>query len=218
MNVALLSRASEANNRLPSSNWTAFYTSTGLHKSLIPKTADTERLPIKSIHKFNLITIFHRLFEAHFLPTHLAVILTTSGIYTLLHPSFLIPSALKLALDVSGWLRLVGFCTMLVFFFLYERYHKLCVGLRQEEMRRAGLLEDMRDNDGFCHRTFQVAGLLETATFPIGGFIFGAIPAMQAVISHLFTDRLTYVVSLKPQLAIKAIKEISKDLSVVEKA
>jgi hypothetical protein len=45
--------------------------------------------------------------------------------------------------------------------------------------------------------------------FPIGGFVFGAIPAMHAEISHLFTDRLTYVVSLKPQLTVKKMTGMS---------
>lgn len=156
-----------------------------------------------------MCTIYHRLFEAHFLPIHLAVILTTTSLYGALIPSFLIPSYLKLALDISGFCRLVGFCTMLVFFYLYERYHRLCLGMRKEEMRRAGMLEDMEEADGFTPGVFQIAGLFEAALFPIGGFIFGAIPAMQAVLSHLFTDRLTYVVSLKPQLALKPWREMS---------
>ncbi|EME80830.1 uncharacterized protein MYCFIDRAFT_20982, partial [Pseudocercospora fijiensis CIRAD86] len=143
-------------------------------------------------------TLYHRLFEAHFLPIHLCTILVISGIYTFVCPSFLIPTAFKMALDFSSFCRLVGFSTMLTFFYLYDRYHKLCVGLRKEEMRQAGMLEYMEDNDGFTPSIFQFAGLFEVATFPIGGFIFGAIPALQAVLSHLFTDRLTYVVSLKP--------------------
>ncbi|CAK4024836.1 hypothetical protein AC578_2731 [Lecanosticta acicola] len=192
------------------SNWTAFYTSTGLHKSLIPKLAENEHAPPKPIHKMNVFTLFQRLFEAHFLPVHLAVILTTSSIYTLFYPSFLVPSFLKLALDISGFCRLIGFCTMLCFFYLYERYHRLCVGLREEEMRRAGMLEDMEEHDGFTPYVFQFAGLFEAATFPIGGFIFGAIPALQAVLSHLFTDRLTYVVSLKPQLVLRPWRDVSR--------
>jgi hypothetical protein len=187
--------------------WSAFYASTGLHKSLIPKMADGERHPPRSINKYNLMTVFHRLFEAHFLPIHLAVILSTSGIYTLFYPPFLIPPALKMALDISGWCRLIGFCTMIFFFYLYERYHRLCVGLRQEEMRRAGMLEDMKQGDGFTHNTFQFAGILEAVLFPLGGFAFGAIPAMHAVVCHMFTDKLTYVVSLKPQFALKQWKD-----------
>ncbi|USW56182.1 Putative glycosyltransferase 2, nucleotide-diphospho-sugar transferase [Septoria linicola] len=184
----------------PNSNWTAFYTSTGLHKSMIPKIADTEYAPPKPINWYNLCVLYHRMFEAHFLPVHLCVILITSGIYTLFTPTFLVPTAFKMALDFSSLCRLIGWCTMLCYFYLFERYHKLCVGLRQEEMRQAGLLEDMEDGDGFTPGVFQFAGLFEAALFPIGGVIFGAIPAIQAELSHLFTERLTYVVSLKPTL------------------
>lgn len=91
---------------------------------------------------------------------------------------------------------------MLLFFTLYEKYHRLCVGLRQEEMRRAGMLEGLSERDGFTLNVFPIGGLAEAALFPLGGFIFGALPALQAMLSHLFTDRLTYVVSLKPQFNI----------------
>lgn len=188
-----------------SANWSAFYSSTGLHKSLIPRLAETERAPPKTIHKSNLLTLYHRLFEAHFLPSHLAVILTTSSIYDLYYPDFLVPTVLHWALDFSGWCRLAGFCLMMCYFYLYAQYHHLCLGIRQEEMRRAGLLEDMADHDGFSTKVFQVAGIFEAVLFPIGGFVFGAIPAMHAELSHLFTDRLTYVVSLKPQLTVKRL-------------
>ncbi|KAK6436496.1 hypothetical protein LTR95_007306 [Oleoguttula sp. CCFEE 5521] len=189
-----------------SANWTAFYTSTGLHKSLVPKqdTAAPYRPPPKPIHMTNLLTIFHRLFEAHFLPTHLALILTTTGLYSLIHPGFLIPHFLRWCLDFAGWCRLLGFTLMMCYFYLYAKYHHFCVELRQEEMRRAGLWEDIAEQDGFSMKVFQVTGLLECVLFPIGGFIFGAIPALQAVISHLFTERLTYVVSLKPLAAVRS--------------
>jgi hypothetical protein len=192
-----------------SANWSAFYTSTGLHKSLIPRLAETERAPPKTINKTNLMTLYHRLFEAHFLPSHLAVILTTSSIYDLCYPDFMVPKVLHWALDFSGWCRLTGFCLMMCYFYLYAQYHHLCLGLRQEEMRRAGLLEDMADHDGFSTKVFQVAGIFEAMLFPIGGFVFGAIPAMHAEISHLFTERLTYVVSLKPQLTVKKMTGMS---------
>lgn len=96
---------------------------------------------------------------------------------------------------------MTGFILMMSTFYLYSKYHHLCVGLRQEEMRRVGMLEDMSENDGFARGAFQLIGVLETVVFPIGGFAFGAIPALQAMISHLFTERLVYVVSLKPQIA-----------------
>lgn len=171
---------------------------------------ESSRVAPQAVHWHNLYTLSHRLFEAHFLPIHLAVILITSSIYSALHPSFLVPTVLKLALDFSGICRLIGFSSMLCFFYLYERYHRLCVGLRMEEMRQAGMLDHMEEHDGFTPHVFQVAGLFEVALFPIGGIIFGALPALHAVLSHLFTDRLTYVVSLKPQLALKPWRDMSR--------
>lgn len=191
-----------------SSNWTAFYTSSGLHKSLTPNlkvAADdtTEPAPPQSIHKLNCLILFQRMFEAHFVPIHLAVILTTSSVFSFFTPGSTMPEVLHIALDFASWCRLAGWSLMLCFFWRFEKYHQLCTALRQEEMREAGLLDDMLAHDGFSPRVFQVAGLLEAALFPIGGFIFGAIPALQAVLSHVFTERLTYVVSLKPQVALK---------------
>lgn len=43
-----------------SSNWTAFYTSTGLHKSMIPRAADTEYAPPRPINWYNLCVLYHR--------------------------------------------------------------------------------------------------------------------------------------------------------------
>jgi hypothetical protein len=65
-------------------------------------------------------------------------------------------------------------------------------------MRRAGLLEQMVKHDSFSPNVFLYAGIAEAGLFVVGGFLYGAIPALQAEVSHLFTVRLTYVVSLKP--------------------
>jgi hypothetical protein len=89
---------------------------------------------------------------------------------------------------------------MMCFFHRYEQYHRLCIGLRREEMREAGLLEGMVKDDTFSPNVFLGGGMFEAALFPLGAFIFGAIPALQAVVTHVFTERLTYTVSLKPQL------------------
>lgn len=90
---------------------------------------------------------------------------------------------------------------MISFIYRYEQYHRLCTGLRKEEMRKAGLLEEMAAFDTFSPNVFLKGGIFEAMVFPIAGFIFGVIPALQAVIMHVFTERLTYIVSLKPLLA-----------------
>ncbi|KAI7349720.1 hypothetical protein KC320_g5922 [Hortaea werneckii] len=185
--------------------WNAWSTKNAIPKAPTPtltdaKPADAPTLPM---HKMNILTLYVRLFEAHFLPIHLAVILTTSSIFQFVVPGFMMPEVLRLALNFAGWCRLAGWLLMLLFFHRYNQYHRLCVALRKDEMRKAGMLGEVSEHDGFTSQVFQVAGLLECGLFPLGGFIFGAIPALQAVVSHVFTDRLTYVVSLKPQFAMK---------------
>ena len=155
----------------------------------------------KAIHKTNVLTLFTRMFEAHFLPVHLVVTLAASSVYEMICPMFLTPQALRFALEFSAWCRFLGFCLMLCFFYRYEQYHQLCVGLRREEMRLAGLLVEMEENDDFSPNVFLTFGIAEAALFPLGGFLYGAIPGLHAVMTHLFTDRLTYVVSLKPRFA-----------------
>ena len=152
-----------------------------------------------NIHKTNVLTVFYRLFEAHFLPTQLTLVLTTSGCYNLIYPSFLMPYVLKETLHVCSACRLISFGLMMCFFHRYEQYHRLCVGLRREEMREVGLLEDMVKDDTFSPNVFLGGGIFEAALFPLSGFVFGAIPALQAVVTHVFTERLTYIVTLKPQ-------------------
>jgi hypothetical protein len=159
---------------------------------------DVEARSLSRSDKRRLLTIFHRLFEAHFLPIHLLLVLTASSYYTSVYPAFLIPTILRLALRCAAVCRLISFCTMLAALYAYEEYHHICVGLRKEEMRKAGLLEKMEENDSVCPNVFSWAGILEAALFPLGGILFGAIPALHAVFSHIFTQNLQYVVSAKP--------------------
>ncbi|KAK5765718.1 hypothetical protein LTS12_004224 [Elasticomyces elasticus] len=162
-----------------------------------PSTAPPD-FTMDSINWYNVALMFFRLYEAHFMPLHLSLILTTSTCYSLLYPRFLMPGIVGLALDISAWCRLLGFCFMLFGYSRYEHYHRRCVGLRKEEMRKAGLLESMVEQNSFSPNVFLYVGILEAAVFAIGGFLYGAIPALQAEFSHLLTTRLTYVVSLKP--------------------
>ncbi|KAK5731436.1 hypothetical protein LTR17_011398 [Elasticomyces elasticus] len=162
-----------------------------------PSTAPSDFIA-DTINWYNITLMFFRLYEAHFMPLHLSLILTTSTCYSLLYPRFLMPGIMRLALDISAWCRFLGFCSMLFGYSQYEHYHRRCVGLRQEEMRKAGLLERMVEQNSFSPNVFMYVGILEAAVFAIGGFLYGAIPALQAEFSHVFTTRLTYVVSLKP--------------------
>lgn len=184
-----------------SSNWTSFLNNEGMHKPSVSRPVSNEPASLRPVNKHNVCVLFHRLFEAHFLPIHLAVILTTSMVFEFFAGSR-IPYELHLALQFSGLCRWAGWLLMCVYFYRYEKYHRLCVSLRREEMRKGGMLEQVEEHNGLCERVFINFGILEAGLFPLGGFIFGAIPACQAVLSHVFTEKLTYHVSLKPQLAL----------------
>lgn len=144
-----------------------------------------------------MLVVCCRLFEAHFLPVHLVLVLVSSQCYGLIYPNFLLPWVLRSALELAGWCRLIGYCLMLCAYRRYEQYHRLCVDLRVAELQASGLLDIMAERDEFSPDIFLHAGICEAMLFPIGGFLYGAIPAIHAELSHLFTERLEYRVSVK---------------------
>ncbi|RMY83698.1 hypothetical protein D0862_11627 [Hortaea werneckii] len=146
-----------------------------------------------------VLAVFRRLFEAHFIPAQLPFLITASSIYEVACPRFLVPSSLQLVLDFCGYCRFTSYIMMLAYLYRYEKYHQTCVGLRKEEMRRTGLLALMDEIDSFSPNAFCTFGLFEAALFPLGGVLFGTIPAIHSTLFHLFTERLTYQVSLKPR-------------------
>lgn len=182
------------------------YSSAAADSKIEIQAARVSTSPTLHIQWTKVVTVFLRLFEAHFVPVQLALALTASGCYTLIYPGFLIPPILKATLDFCSACRMVSFVLMLGVFYRYEQYHRLCIGLRREEMRIAGLLGEMMETDTFSPNVFLAGGILEAALFPLGGFIFGAIPALQAIATHIFTKRLVYKVSLKPQLLHRSQK------------
>lgn len=189
-------------------SWASMDADSRLHKSLISRPLNADSTLQRSIHTKNVRILFHRLFEAHFLPIHLALILTTATAYDKFWGS-LVPRELQWALDFSAYCRFIGWSLMCVYFYRYAKYHHLCVTIRKEEMRKAGLLEEVTEHNGFSPKVFMVFGILEAGMFPIGGFIFGAIPACQAVLSHVFTERLVYHVSLKPQFDMQRWRRVA---------
>lgn len=145
--------------------------------------------------------VYHRLFEAHFLPTHLTLLLLSSAIYSFLTPPVITPFLLSFAFDLTAYIRALSFCTMLVFLALYERYHDAALSAREAEMRRAGLY----DEEGFSIRApgtwrewWTSRYWADYVAFPVAGMVFGSIPAMCAQWGHFWTDHLIYQVSAKP--------------------
>lgn len=147
-----------------------------------------------SIHWTNTLVLLHRMFEAHFLPIHITLLLIVSSLYALLTPSTSIPRLLLQTLDLTGYVRLVSALNFIYFFFLYESYHALCVSARQTEMSRAGLSL----NHTFSYRSWRKTGL-DFCLFPVAGILFGSLPASIALVCQFWTTALVYRVSKKPQ-------------------
>lgn len=143
----------------------------------------------------NTMVLLHRMYEAHFLPTHLALLIISTSLYMFFIPMKAIPVLLLHALDITAYFRLISILNLAVFFVLYERYHYICVSARQEEMIRAGLAEQM--GDSFSYRSFK-RNFLDYCVFPIAGTLFGSIPAVVALVCHFWTLKLVYSVSKKP--------------------
>ncbi|KAI9873753.1 MAG: hypothetical protein M1830_010630 [Pleopsidium flavum] len=183
-----------APENLDGSDWDSASDMTYPSSTPLSKAAHTANVQYDSL---NLFILFHRLFEAHFLPTHLTILLLSSAIYSLFTPVALIAPTLLWAFDFTSTLRLLGFLCMMFFFWLYESYHYTCVQAREDEMRRAGLYEQMQG--GFTYRHWRW-NMLDYFIFPVSGTVFGSIPAIVAEMCHFYTSRLTYRVSKKPQL------------------
>jgi hypothetical protein len=142
--------------------------------------------------------LFTRIFEAHFLPTHLAIILLASTIYTAFPPPITHCRLLTAILDFTGTCRAISFVLMvLAFSIFYERYHAACVRTREEAMKRAGLWEEMQGTFSYRRRNLKTS--FDYIIFPVAGMIFGSVPAIHAAFAHFYTDRLTYTVSEKPK-------------------
>jgi len=141
---------------------------------------------------FKFFSLIHLLWEAHFLPCQLTILLLFSSIYTFYTPPSLIHPALLWTFWFTGLLRALSFVGMNIAFCFYEGYHSVSVNARANDMDRAGL------PDGFTFRSWHWKYLMERIFFPVAGTIFGSIPAVQAEVSHFWTDRLVYRVSKKP--------------------
>lgn len=147
------------------------------------------------------LLLMHLLWEAHFLPCHLTIVLLFSSLYTFYMPESLIHPALLWTFWFTGLLRGLSFAWMNLSIFLYDRWHSICVSARMNDMVRAGI-----SDTGFSYRSWwHPRHLLERICFPIAGTVFGSVPAVHAEICHFWTDRLVYRVSEKPMFATSPV-------------
>lgn len=140
-----------------------------------------------------IVYLFHRLFEAHFLPVHCAILVIASSIYLFLTADKADSLGLMWTFQLTGYLRISGFVAVAFYIVFYERYHRICVMAREAEMKAASLANNMT----FSHRTLK-QNLLDYVIFPLVAPVYGSIPAAQAQICHFWTLDLVYSVSKKP--------------------
>ena len=194
---------------MSSIDWTGPNGHAGMRKNVISKPcAHTGQPPIR-IHATNVCIVFHRLFEAHFLPLHVSLILAAATIFNAIWGSS-VPRELSMALYFCSICRLIAWALIVTFFYRYQTYHRLCVELKREDMRKADTTKEAAEEENHSSQIFGWVELFEACIFPLGGFLYGAIPALQAVVSHMATDRITYQVSLKPQISIQCWKDTSR--------
>ncbi|KAI1757297.1 glycosyl transferase family group 2-domain-containing protein [Xylaria castorea] len=134
----------------------------------------------------------HRLFEAHFLPLQMTILVVTSTLYASVTEGGSDPHNVGWIFQICKVLRTVGLVECALLLFLYERFHKIGATTREKEMQEAGLAKGMC----FSHRSLR-ANFLDYLMFPLVAPLYGSIPSAQAQLMHFFTHDLVYTVSKK---------------------
>ncbi|KAK3382455.1 glycosyl transferase family group 2-domain-containing protein [Lasiosphaeria ovina] len=147
---------------------------------------------LKSPDYERLLSLFHRLFEAHFLPVQMTILVVASTLYIWVTEGNADVHGVAWIYPVCNVLRTLGFMEVALYLFLYEKFHKICLETREKEMSDAGLLKGMH----FSRRDFKT-NLVDYVMVPLVAPIFGAIPCAQAQIFHFWTLDLVYTVSKK---------------------
>ena len=160
-------------------------------KNDIPSGIVTDTLP--SPNWFRIAILLHPLFEAHFLPAQMIIIVITSMLYVRLTDSNTSdPHNVAWVFVLCSTLRTLGFLEIALYLFLYEDFHALCVEAREKEMREAGLVGAM----SFSRRKWK-RNWVDYFVAPVVAPLFGSVPAVQAQVLHFWRTELRYEVSRK---------------------
>ncbi|KAL2756836.1 hypothetical protein ACRALDRAFT_2041425 [Sodiomyces alcalophilus JCM 7366] len=154
-----------------------------------------------------LFYLAHRLYEAHFLPVQMAILVISSTLYVWVAEGNGDPYNLGMVFTAANVLRTLGFMQVAFILFLYERYHDIAVRYRQREMTEAGLADRL----DFSYRNVR-KNFIDYIMVPIVAPLYGSIPCAHAQLSHLWTIELVYTVSKK------ATRQRAKSVSVDEMA
>lgn len=154
--------------------------------------AEVTHVSMQEPHLERIFYLYLRLFEAHFLPVHMAILVFASAAYLWVRGGQDDPNNLMWTFWWSKVLRTGGFMMIGCFMFLYESYHRVSVTMRQKEMVRAGLAEGMC----FSYRNLKT-NLVDYILIPLVAPLYGTIPSFQAEMTQLWTTDLVYTVSKK---------------------
>ena len=168
----------------------------GIFSGIVEETIDEP-------HWEHVFYLFHRLFEAHFLPVHMTILVLASTLYVKLTEGNEDPFGLSWVFNICNIVRIAGFAQVVFYLFLYDSYHRVCVAKREKEMVKAGLSDGMH----FSQRSLR-KNLIDYLMVPLVAPLYGAIPCAQAEISHLWTMDLVYTVSKKATRQLKKSKGV----------
>lgn len=139
-----------------------------------------------------LFILFHRLFEAHFLPVQMTLLVVGTTLFDWVMQGSGDIYGVAFILKLCAILRAVGFAEVALYLGLYEFFHRICVETREKEMKEAGLTKGMH----FSHRRLGF-NYVDYVMVPLVAPIFGSIPCAQAQVFHFWTLDLVYTVSKK---------------------
>ncbi|KAG5754456.1 hypothetical protein H9Q70_002907 [Fusarium xylarioides] len=150
------------------------------------------REAIQHPHWENAFYMLHRLFEAHFLPVHMAILVLSSALYVKLTEGNGDPRNLAWIFSWCNLVRIYGFFQIGVYVSLYESFHQTGVASREREMVKAGLANGM----DFSRRSLK-NNWYDYFAIPVVAPLYGTIPSAQALICQLWDQDLVYTVSKK---------------------
>lgn len=154
--------------------------------------SDITKDTIKEPHWEHVFYMMHRIFEAHFLPVHMAILVIASTVYVKVMEGKEDPHNLAWAFTWAERVRIIGFLQISVYLFLYESFHRVGVASRERAMVKAGMAESM----DFSRRSLG-KNWKDYLMVPLVAPLYGTIPSAQALVCQLWKQELVYTVSKK---------------------
>ncbi|KAH7163270.1 glycosyl transferase family group 2-domain-containing protein [Dactylonectria estremocensis] len=154
--------------------------------------SDITKDTIKEPHWEHVFYMVHRIFEAHFLPVHMAILVIASTIYVKVMEGKEDPHDLAWIFNWCNVIRIFGFLQISIYLVMYESFHRVGVAAREKSMVKAGLANGM----GFSRRNLR-KNWRDYLMVALVAPLYGTIPSAQALICQLWNQELVYTVSKK---------------------